>query len=290
MALFARIVESGSFARAARDLGVARSTATEALKVLEAEVGARLLVRTTRHVAPSPEGQEFYYRARTILSEVEEAYSTFQDNTPRGHLRLNASGVLTRAFIVPRLSEFMAQYPQLSLEFGQTDRLVDLVREGVDCVIRVGAPEDNSLMLRRLGALTEITCASRAYLEAHGVPKSIDDLDGHQMVGFVSSRSGEVLPLEFQRDGRTETRRIPARVTTDNSDTAAALAAQGFGLLQAPRYRFEAQLAAGTLVELLPETPPERLPINAIYPGSRQMCRRLDVFLAWATVVFEQAR
>ncbi|NMM44995.1 LysR family transcriptional regulator [Rhodospirillaceae bacterium KN72] len=289
MALFTRIVESGSFARAASDLGVARSTATEAVKVLERETGTRLLARTTRQVRPTAEGDIFYHHARAILTAVDDAYGASRQGAPSGHLRIGASGLLTRTFLVPRLPDFLTRYPDITVEFGQTDRFVDLVRDGVDCVIRAGEPDDSGLMMRRLGALPEITCASPAYLAAHGTPTDIDDLDGHHMVGFLSSRTGKVLPLEFQRDGSVETRVVPARVTTDNSDTASALALSDFGLIQAPRYRFEAQLADGRMIEVLAETPPEPIPLNVLYAGSRHMSRRLDVLLDWIAEIFADA-
>ena len=284
--LFARIVEGGSFARAASDLAVARSTATDAVKLLERETGVRLLARTTRQVSPTPEGEAFYRRARVILAEIEDAFGSFANASPGGHLRIDASGLLTRTFLVPRLPEFLGRYPALTLAFGQSDRFVDLVREGVDCVLRAGEPEDSSLRMRRLGALPEITCASPAYLARAGTPRDIDDLEGHQAVGFVSSRDGEVMPLEFRRGGRIETRRLPAQVRTDNSDTAAALALAGFGLIQAPRYRFAGDLASGALVEVLAETPPDPLPLNALHAGDRLVPRRLAVFLDWVQEVF----
>ncbi|MEI4472665.1 LysR family transcriptional regulator [Frigidibacter sp. MR17.24] len=288
MALFARIVESGSFAQAARDLGMARSTATEAIKALERAAGVRLLARTTRHVAPTPEGAEFHARARAILAEVDEAWAAFGAGEVRGHLRVDAPGLLTRSFLVPRLGGLLARHPALTVGFGQSDRLVDLVREGIDCVLRAGPLQDSTLRARRLGVLPEITCASPGYLAAHGTPAGIDDLAGHLAVGFVSSRTGEVLPLEFLRAGRVEARRVPARVTTDNSDTAHALALQGLGLIQAPAYRFAADLAAGRLVEVLAATPPEPLPIHALYPGERALSRRLDVFLDWVAGIFAE--
>lgn len=285
--LFARIVEGGSFVRAANELNIARSTATEAVKRLEVETGARLLTRTTRHVAVTTEGEEFYRHARIILDEVEDAFSSFKAKSPRGHLRIDASGLLTRTFITPRLSEFLSAYPDITIQFGQSDRLVDLVREGVDCVLRAGTPEDSSMRMRRLGFLPEITCASPDYLKQYGTPKNIDDLAGHFMVGFVSSRTGDVMPLEFQRDGKIELRRIPARTMTDNSDTAADLAIRGLGLIQAPRYRFEPLLASGQLQQVLADTLPEPMPLNAIYPGDRRLSRRLDVFLNWVIEIFE---
>lgn len=288
--LFARIVEGGSFARAAQELHVARSTATNAINELERETGVRLLARTTRHVTTTPEGVEFHRRARAILAEVEDTFGHFAGARPSGHLRVEASGQLTRTFLVPRLAEFLSRYPSLTISFTQSDRLVDIVREGVDCALRTGQPQDSSLRMRRLGEMPEITCASPAYLSRHGMPRDIDDLEGHLMVGFISSRTGEVMPLDFRRGGATITRRLPAPVSTDNSDTAAALARQGLGLIQAPRYRFADDLASGALVEVLADTPPEPLPLNAIHAGDQVLSRRLGVFLDWVKVVFAEAK
>ncbi|PJE34919.1 LysR family transcriptional regulator [Pseudooceanicola lipolyticus] len=287
--LFTRIVEGGSFARAAQELRVARSTATNAINLLERETGVRLLARTTRHVATTPEGAAFYRRAKTILAEVEDTFSTFSEASPTGHLRIDASGLLTRTFLVPHLPAFLKRFPGLTISFSQGDRFVDIVRDGVDCALRAGHPEDSSLRMRKLGALPEITCASPDYLARHGRPRNFDDLDGHRMVGFLSSRTGEVMPLEFTRGGSTYHRRLPCVVSTDNSDTAAALALQGLGLIQAPRYRFATDLASGALIEVLETSPPEPIPLNAIHAGHRTVSRRLEVFLDWVKDLFSDA-
>lgn len=290
MELFARIVDRRSFSAAAGDLGLARSTVTEAIKLLEGELGTRLLDRTTRHVAPTLDGEAYYRRCRSILAEVEEAHGAFRGAEAEGLLRIDAPGLLTRAFLLPALPEFLASNPGLRLHFGQTDRMVDMVREGIDCVLRVGTPGDSSLIQRRLGALEEVTCASPAYLSAHGTPTDIDALDGQLMVGFVSSRTGEVMPLEFTRGGKVEERLLPSRVTANNSTTLAELALAGFGLIQAPRYRFAPMLADGRMIEVLADTPPQPMPLHAIYPQNRQLSRRLRVFLDWATGVFAGLR
>jgi DNA-binding transcriptional LysR family regulator len=167
--------------------------------------------------------------------------------------------------------------------------MVDLIREGIDCVIRAGPTEDSSMIRRGLGQLHEITCASPDYLARHGKPENLSDLDGHQMIGFVSSRTNEVMPLEFTRGEILENRLLPARVTVNNSTTAAELARAGFGLIQAPRYRFAAQLASGELVEVLADFPPLPTPLNAIYPQNRQLSRRLRVFLDWVANLFAKA-
>ncbi|MBY9051548.1 LysR family transcriptional regulator, partial [Pseudomonas fluorescens] len=147
--------------------------------------------------------------------------------------------------ILPHLPAFLTRYPQLDLQIGQGDRLVDLVREGIDCVIRSGEPEDSGMIQRRLGTIAEVTVASPAYLARRGTPATPDALDGHQMVAFLSSRTGDVLPLEFSVAGTLRHVLLPSRVRVNNSDTMADLARLGFGLAQAPRYRFADDLASG---------------------------------------------
>lgn len=286
MRLFVRVVERGSFAAAASDLGLSRSTATEALKALEAALGARLLERTTRHVAPTLDGQDYYRRCVAILAEVDEAEGALKDAQPRGLLRVDAHGNFTRTFLLPRLHDFLDRYPRIELQLGNRDRLVDLVREGIDVAIRAGEPSSSGLIQRRLGLVEEITVASPAYLAKRGTPRTPDDLSAHEMVGFLSSRTGEVIPLELTVDGQVRQVPVRARITVDNSDTMADLARHGWGLVQAPRYRFVDDLAAGTLVEVLHEYPPTATPYTALYPQNRQVSRRARVFLDWIADIF----
>lgn len=289
MQLFTRIVERGSFAAAAADLGLARSTVTAAIKQLEDDIGVRLLERTTRHVTPTLDGRGFYERCLSILADVDEAENIFRDAQPRGLLRVDAHPHLTRTLLVPRLHEFLDRYPLIDLQIGQGDRLVDLVREGVDCAIRAGELEDTGLIMRRLGQLTEITCASPAYIEKHGMPRSPDELEGHQAVGFISSRTGQIMPLEFTVDGELRHVTLPCRLTVNNSDTMVDLARQGYGLMQAPRYRFRDDLEAGRLVEVLADFPPSPTPLSALYPQNRQLSPRVRVFIDWIAKVFAEA-
>jgi DNA-binding transcriptional LysR family regulator len=204
MRLFVRVVERRSFTAAAADLGLPRSTATEAVKQLEDHLGARLLDRTTRHVATTLDGQAYYERCLSILGESEDAEAGFRSAEPRGLLRIDAHPLLTQRFLLPQLPAFLDRYPEIDLHIGQGDRLVDLVREGVDCVIRAGELQDSGMIMRRLATIEEITCASPDYLKRHGVPASPEALEGHQAVGFVSSRTGEVPPLRGPLDfGKT---------------------------------------------------------------------------------------
>ncbi|WP_339763890.1 LysR substrate-binding domain-containing protein [uncultured Hoeflea sp.] len=286
MKLFTRVVERRSLSAAAADLALARSTATEAIKTLEADLGTRLLERTTRHVAPTLDGEAFYRRCLVILGEFEEASSAFRDTEPRGLLRIDAHPLLTHTFILPRLPEFLTRYPHLDLHIGQGDRLVDLVREGVDCVIRAGAQPDSGLIIRRLTTIKETTCASLAYLKRHGTPDTPDDLGGHICAGFVSSRTGTTLPLEFMQKGKLREIHLPSRVTANNSDTVTELARLGFGLIQAPRYRLQRDFDNGSLVEILSKYPPSPTQLSALYPQNRHLSPRLRVFLDWVSGIF----
>ncbi|MFW2588053.1 LysR family transcriptional regulator [Sagittula sp. SSi028] len=287
--LFVRVLERGSFTKAAADLGIPRSTASEVIRRLEKDLGSRLLERTTRHIAATPDGDAYYQRCVTILADLEDAERALRGHEPAGQLRIDAPGTLTRVFLLPRLAEFVERYPKLTLQLGQTERLVDLVREGVDCVIRAGEPEDSSLISRRLASMPEITCASPAYIARHGTPESIADLQGHHMIGFVSSRTGAPLPLEFTTGTGIETVRLPAIMSTNNADTAHHLAREGFGLAQAPKYRFADDLASGRLVEVLPHAPPPPTLLAAYYPQNRQLSPRLRVFLDWLVTLFDDA-
>lgn len=290
MQLFVRVVERGSFSAASADLGLARSTATEAIKQLEADLGVRLLERTTRHVTPTLDGHAYYARCLSILADIEEADSSFRDAQPRGLLRIDAHPLLTRTFLLPELPSFMARYPALDLHIGQGDRLVDLIREGVDCAIRAGPLPDSGLISRRLAFISEITCASPDYLARHGMPSSLDDLSGHHCVGFISSRTGEVMPLEFSDKGETKFISLPSRITVNNSDTMTDLALLGFGLIQLPRYRLQRELDDGRLVEILPDFPPPPTLLSALYPQNRQTAARVRVFLDWVADIFARAR
>jgi DNA-binding transcriptional LysR family regulator len=258
-----------------------RSSATTAIKQLEQRLGIRLLQRTTRHVMPTLEGEIYYRRCKAILAEVEDAEAALTGSEVRGLLRIDVHGPMARTYILPGLPAFLGRHPALSLHIGEGDRFVDLVREGFDCVVRGGEITDSDMIVRRLGLAEEATFASPAYIERHGMPRSFDDLEGHEMIGFASSRTGQMLPLEFTVAGDVRTMTLPARITVTNSETYAALARLGFGLMQAPRYHYAGDVAAGRLVEVLPEHPPTAMPISVLYPRNRQLSPRVRVFIDW---------
>lgn len=289
MRVFIRVVEQRSFTQAAQDLGLPRSTATDAVKQLETRLGVRLLQRTTRTVSPTLDGEAYYRRCLAILGDIEDAEAAFAGAKPRGLLRVDVQGTLARRFVLPGLPAFLARYPDLELFMGEGDRWVDLVREGVDCVLRVGEPRDTDMVARRVAMLAEVTCASPGYLAEFGIPASIEALAGHRMVGFRSSATGAVLPLEFIHDGVARYVSLPAKLSVTGAESYSAAARLGLGLIQAPRYNLEADLARGTLVEVLPQHPPAPSPVSLLYPRNRQLSPRVRVFIDWLVETFAEA-
>jgi DNA-binding transcriptional LysR family regulator len=197
-------------------------------------------------------------------------------------------GAQARRVIVPGLPRFFAEYPDLELFLGEGDRFVDLVREGVDCVLRAGELRESDLIARRVAVLAEATVASADYVARFGLPRRWDALDGHRMIGFRSSATGSVLPLEFMVEGVRKTVTLPSSLSVNGADTYEAACRQGLGLIQVPRYAIEADLAAGALIECLPQTPPSPTPVYVLYPSSRQLSLRVRVFIDW--VAEEYAR
>lgn len=286
MRLFTRIVERRSFTQAAADLDLPRSTATEAVQQLEARLGVRLLQRTTRQVSPTLDGEAYYQRCLRLLDELEEAEGAFRERTPRGLLRVDVQGALARRFVLPGLPDFLAAYPELKIQMTEGDRLVDLVREGVDCVLRLGDLSDSAMVGRRVALLPEVTCAAPAYLERRGTPRTPEDLARHRMVGFLNAATGHVYPLELTVDGKVRQITVEADVTINSAENTVAMGLLGLGLIQAPRYRVEDRLAEGTLVELLSDYPPTPTPVSLLYPRSRQLSPRVRVFIDWVAKRF----
>lgn len=286
MRLFARIVEQRSFTAAARDLGLPPSTATDAIRQMERRLGVPLLQRTTRHVSPTLDGEAYYQRCLRIIAEIEDAESAFGGKKPSGLLRIDVQGGLARRVILPALPDFLAQYPSIELYMSEGDRLVDLVREGIDCVLRAGEPRDSDMIARRVALLAEVTAASPDYLRRHGTPHRWDRLAGHRMIGFRSSATGAVLPLEFMVGNERKTAMLPMTLSVNGAESYRAACRLGLGLIQVPRYALEDDIATGVIVPVLEDTPPSPTPVSLMYPRGRQSSPRLRVFIDWLAQEF----
>lgn len=251
MRLYVRIVERASFAQAARDLMIPRPTASHAIQKLEADLGVRLLERTTRTVRPTLDGKIYHKNCVQLLAELDEMENAFRNPEPRGQLRVDLQGTIARFFIVPALPAFMARYPQISLKLSEGDRMVDLIEEGVDCVVRAGELSDSTLVGRRINAFEQGTFASPDYLKRFGTPKTLDELKGHRMVGYAASATGQPYPLEFETKGGLREVALEHDIVVQGAEIYTASALAGLGLIQVPRYRVLEQVTAGLLSRCL---------------------------------------
>ncbi|WP_372821276.1 LysR family transcriptional regulator [Pseudomonas parafulva] len=290
MQVFVRIAERGSFSQAAEDLQIPRATVTNLIKRLEQRLGVRLLERTTRHVRMTHDGEAYYHRCVRLLLDLEETESAFRNAPPKGLLRVNLQGTLAKHFVMPALGGFLGQYLDITLHIGEDDRLVDLVREGVDCVLRAGLLQDSSLIGRQVASLEQVTVASPEYLAQHGTPATLDDLQQHFAVDYLSSATGRAVPLEFRVGREVVERLLPAKVSVTGVDLYTGAALSGLGIVQVPRYRIVHELAVGSLRELLPDCPPPPMPVSVVYPQSRQLSARVRVFSQWLAAQLGQGR
>ena len=286
MRVFTRIVERRSFTQAAEDLGLPRSSVTEAVKGLEARLGVRLLQRTTRVVSPTLDGEAYYQRCLNLIADVEEAESAFAGAKPSGLIRVDVHGTQARYFLLPGLPEFLETYPDIRLHIAEAHQPLDMIRDGFDCILRAGDLADSSLIAKRVATLERGTFASPAYLERFGIPKTPDDLAGHRMVGLLSPDTSQIAPLVFCTDGVPRRMTLPAAITVTGAETNVASACQGLGLIQAPRYRTKSEVEQGILVEVLADHPPSALPVHILYAPTRQLSPRLRVFVDWVAEQF----
>jgi DNA-binding transcriptional LysR family regulator len=288
MRVFARIVERRSFTQAAEDLGLPRSSVTDAVKGLEARLGVRLLQRTTRHVSPTLDGEAYYQRCVSLIADLEDAEGAFVGAKPSGLVRVDVHGTQARYFLLPGLPRFREMYPDIRLHIGEAHQPLDMIREGFDCILRAGDLADSPLIRRRLATLERGTFASPEYLSRFGTPRTPDELDGHEMVGLLAPDTAKIIPLVFSTAGKVRQVTLPAMVTVTGPETNVASACLALGLIQVPRYRVVSELATGALVEVLAGFPPSPLPVHVLYSRTRQLSPRLRVFIDWVARQFRE--
>jgi DNA-binding transcriptional LysR family regulator len=278
---FAETVKQGSFAGAARELGLSPSAVAKAVARLEADLGLRLLHRTTRRVSLTGDGTELYERCRRIVDDMEALREEAEGvrGKPRGTLRLNMPITWGRQVLVPKLAALARSHPELSFDVTFSDRFADLVREGFDAAVRVGPLSDSSLVARRIGTQQMILIASPAYLRRRGVPAHPEDLAAHDHLAFRMPTSGRPMPWRF-REGKRAIEVVPrARTVFDDGDALARAVVEGMGIIQIPSYMAADDLKAKRLVELLPGFRPPPIPISLVLPSARQMTPRIRVLV-----------
>ncbi|MBP2547938.1 DNA-binding transcriptional LysR family regulator [Neorhizobium galegae] len=286
---FVRVAEAGSFAKAADQMNLPRSSVSKLVQDLEAHLGAKLVERTTRSVTITAEGFAYHERALRLIADLDEMDGTVAGgrSTPKGRLRVDIGSVMANQILIPRLPEFQALYPDIDLLLGVSDRSVDLVGEGIDCVIRGGVLADSALKARKLCELDFVVCAAPSYLAGRLKPEHPDDLREHRIASYFSALSGKPFPLLLQRgDERYDyLPAVPGMSVNEstahlNSMLAGLGIGQTFGFLARPHFK------TGALVELLPDWKPELRPLHLVYPADRFPNARLRAFSDWVANLF----
>jgi DNA-binding transcriptional LysR family regulator len=286
MQIYVRVAELCSFTQTAQSMGLPKANVSTAVQQLEAELGTRLLHRTTRRVQMTQDGQVFYERCKDLLADTEELLGLFRnDHAPlQGRLRVDMPSAVARDVVLPRLPEFMQTYPELVIELSSTDRRVDLVREGFDCVLRVGVLGDASLIARPLGSYRMVNCASPDYCATFGLPQQLTELAEHRLIHYVSSLGTRDSGFEYidpNASGGVQYVAMPGALTVNNSDAYYAACLAGLGIIQAPEAGVRKALDAGQLLEVMPQFRAAPLPVSLIYANRRHQPRRVQVFMNW---------
>ena len=288
--VFNRVVETGGFTRAADSLRMPKATVTKLIQNLEDHLQTKLFQRTTRSVSVTPEGECYYQRTVKWLAELEqmEGSMTESQTAPQGVLRIDAGGSTARQLLVPALPDFIARYPQIQIDLGVGDRLIDLINDSADCVIRSGPLADSSLIARRLFELEWVTCATPAYLARHGTPQHPCDLElGYPLAHYRHALNDRIQPLHFVDRGKEIDIQHRYHVSVNEGNALLAAALAGLGIIQTFRFMAQSHLDNGELVSLLHDWQPPSEQMYVVYPSNRHLSAKMRVFIDWAIETFK---
>lgn len=290
MAAFVRVVETRSFTKAAQSLSLPRSSVTTMIKNLETHLGTPLLRRSTRSLSLTDAGERYLHACTAILGSIANAENdvTAAIQTPRGRVRVDMPGVVGRAIVVPRLVEFEARYPDIEVVLGLSDRPADLIYEGIDCAIRSGDLADSTLVARSLGQLAWVTCASPRYLARFGEPESVEALQAHRVVNYLSNATGRPLEWRFRTGGENVSFTLPARYAVNETEAYLHCGLEGLGLIQLSEVAACAYLDSGRLREVLRDARCEPVPISIVYPQARATAA-VKAFVEWVVDIARAA-
>jgi len=289
MQLFIRVAELESFSRAADTLGLPKGSVSRQIQALENLLGTQLLHRTTRRVSLTQDGMVYYERAKDLLANLDELDGLFQSDPKSisGRLRVDMPVGVARNLVIPKLPSFLQQYPGIELELSSSDRLVDVIREGFDCVVRVGTLKDSGLIARTLGKLSIINCASPDYLARFGYPENLDDLASHAVIHYAVNLGTRPQGFEFYNGDTTLWVKTGGILTVNSTETYHAACLAGLGIIQVPRVGVREALRAKKMVEILPQYRAEPMPVSLIYPHRRNLSRRVHLFMEWLTGIMK---
>lgn len=280
--IFIQVVEQGSFTKAADVLQIHRPTVSKAIQQIENDLGVKLIHRTTRKLSVTAEGDEFYHHARHVLAEVNDMMASFSPTLPpRGRLRLDVPLSLAHTILIPNLKDFQSLYPGIEVVLVSSDKKTDLISEGVDCLVRLGALQDSSFISRRLGDIRMVTCAAPSYLQQYGRPETPADLEQHRAINFFSDHSRDVMEWTFIEDGNALSLRPASSLLVDNSDILLSCGLAGLGIIQATLDALATHIASGDLEEILTQYPSVSKPVSVMYPDRRYLSPKVRVFIDW---------
>ena len=287
MQLFVRVAELESFSRAAESLTLPKGSVSRQIQALENRLGTQLLHRTTRRVSLTQDGRVYYERAKDLLTNLDELDGMFQHDpsTISGRLRVDMPVSVARNLVIPKLPAFLQQYPGIELELSSSDRLVDVIREGFDCVVRVGALKDSGLIARPLGKLSVINCASPDYVTRFGYPETLEDLGSHAVIHYAATLGTRPQGFEFYNGTSTQWVKTGGVLTVNSTETYQAACIAGLGIIQVPRVGVRDALRTRKLIEGLPQYRAEPMPVSLIYPHRRNLSRRVHLFMEWLTAL-----
>lgn len=287
MRIFSHIAELGSFTKAAQSLSLPKASVSKVLQQLESQLGTQLLFRTTRRVVLTQDGELYYQRCKDLLLDIEELNGYFRqtDTQLKGRLRIDMPLRLAKNAVIPRLAEFTLLHPSLELEISSTDRRVDIVSEGFDCVIRVGNLTDSSFIAKPLGQMEVINCVSPTYIAKHGIPYTLDELQHHQLVDYVQTLGNKSHGFEYLIGNELTYIDMPRSITVNNSESYSAAALAGLGIVQVPRVGVVDHLQQGRLQQILAQHAVQPMPVNLLYAKRRNLSRRTRVFMDWLSEV-----
>lgn len=290
MNAFVRVVESGTFTKAADTLDLPPASVTRLIQWLEDDLKVRLLHRTTRSVTVTPEGAVYYEQVVRLLADLAAIEAGARDATskPAGCVRVETAPAMAAMVLVPALETFFQQYPDVIVELTGTIHLADLVSDGADCAIRMGEISDPSLVARRIGDFQFITCATAELLSKHGSPLHPRDLETKPTLGLVASRSGKAHPYRFGRGSRVVEASPAHRMVLSDTNAYLAAGLAGLGVIQAPNYAVLPHIAERRLVQILEDWATDPMPVSVVYPPNRYLSAKVRVFIDWVVALFEK--
>lgn len=283
--MFVRVVESGSFSQAARDLGISQPTVSKQLAALEGKLGAQLLARNSRTLTVTPAGQDYYEATVRILQDLDEVEErvTQGQSAPSGLVRVTLSPGFGRMLVIPHLAEFKHRFPGVAIEMEVSSRHVDLIEEGIDVAVRIGHLSDSSLVARHIGDMRMITLASARYLAEHGTPRTLEELEHHERIGYVYQ--GDLVGWGFRVGERPVTVDGAGAFRTNDAEHVRGAVLADLGIAHHASWLFKDELASGEVVQVLGQHTPPAFPINAVTAGGRRMPSRVRRFVDFLAAI-----